>query len=68
MLINIYKKCLNDVHVNTLESMKQFMEMKETLMDENEDVIYKIELLELEENGNRLYEKKIYILHFVKKE
>jgi len=35
--------------------MKQFMEMKEAIMDENENVIDKIELFELEENGNRLY-------------
>jgi len=35
--------------------MKQFMEMKEAIMDENENVIDKIEPLELEENGNRLY-------------
>ncbi len=65
MLINIYKNCLNDVHVSTLEFMKQFMEMKEVIMDENENVIDKIELLELEENGNRLYAIFYFILHFV---
>jgi hypothetical protein len=43
MLINIYKNCLNDVHVSTLESMKQFMETKEALMDENEHVIDKMQ-------------------------
>jgi hypothetical protein len=43
MFINIYKNCLNDVHVSTLESIKQFMEMKEALMHENEDVIDKMQ-------------------------
>ncbi len=55
MFINIYKNWLNDVHVNTLESMKRFMEMKKTLVDESEDVIDKIGLLESEENDNMLY-------------
>ncbi len=66
MLINIYKNWLNDVHDSTLESMKQFMEMKEALMDENEDVIDKIGLLELVENGNRLYAIFFIFLHFDK--
>jgi hypothetical protein len=35
-------------------SIKQFIEMKEAFMDENEDVIDKIGLLELKENNNRL--------------
>jgi DNA polymerase II small subunit/DNA polymerase delta subunit B len=35
MLINIYKVLfLNDVHVGSLGFVKQFMEMKEALMDE----------------------------------
>ncbi len=66
MLINIYKNWLNDVHVNTLESMKQFIEMKESSMDENEDVIDKIGFFELEENGNKLYAIFFKNSHFVK--
>jgi hypothetical protein len=65
MVININKNWLNDIHVSTLESIKQFMEMKEALMDANEDVIDKIRLLELEENGNRLYAIFLICLHFV---
>jgi hypothetical protein len=67
MFINIYKNWLNDVHVNTLESMKRFMEMKKTLVDESEDVIDKIGLLELEENDNMLYVIFLIFFHFVKK-
>jgi hypothetical protein len=39
MLINIYKNWLNDVHVGDAPSIKKFMEMEETLMNENDDVI-----------------------------
>ncbi len=39
MLINIYKNWPNDVHVGDAPSIKKFMEMKETLMNENYDVI-----------------------------
>jgi hypothetical protein len=34
--------------------MGQFMEMEEALMEKNEELIDKLELLELDENGNRL--------------
>jgi hypothetical protein len=64
--MNIYKNWLNDVHVSTLESMKQSMEIKEASMDENEDVIHKIGLFELEENGNKLYAMFLIFSHFVK--
>jgi len=65
MVTNICNNWLDDVHVSTLESMNHFMEMKETLMDENEDVIDKIGLCELEENGNRLHAIFLIFLHFV---
>jgi hypothetical protein len=39
MLINIYKNWPNDVHVGDAPSIKKFMEMEETLMNENDDVI-----------------------------
>jgi len=39
MLINIYNNWPNDVHVSGFSSMDKFMEMEETLMDENEEVI-----------------------------
>jgi hypothetical protein len=34
--------------------MEKFMEMKETLMKENEDVIALVGLLDLEDNNNKL--------------
>jgi hypothetical protein len=51
MLINIYKNYLDDAHVGNLGSMKQFMEIEKALLDENKNVIKKIGLLELEDNG-----------------
>jgi len=36
-----------------MTSMKQFMDIEEALMEENEDVIEQIGLLELEESNNR---------------
>jgi hypothetical protein len=45
MLISIYNNWPNDAH----QSMKHFMEMKNDMMEENEKLIDKIELLELEE-------------------
>jgi hypothetical protein len=36
-----------------MASMKQFMDMEEALLEENEDVIKQIGLLELEESNNR---------------
>jgi predicted XRE-type DNA-binding protein len=53
MLISIYKNWPNDVHVEDMTSMKQFMDMKEALMKEIEGVIEQIGLLELEESNNR---------------
>jgi hypothetical protein len=35
-----------------MTSMKQFMDMEEALMEENEDVIEQIGLLEMEESNN----------------
>ncbi len=53
MLICIYKNWPNDACVEDMASMKQFMDMEEALMEENEDVIEQIGLLELEESNNR---------------
>jgi hypothetical protein len=65
MLINIEENWLNDAnvggcasmdrdeHVGGLLSMEKFMEMEETLIDENEDVIASIGLLDLEDDNNR---------------
>jgi hypothetical protein len=36
-----------------MTSMKQFMDMEEALMEENEDVIEQIGLLKLEESNKR---------------
>ncbi len=54
MLINIYKNWLNDVHIEGLVSMKQFINMEETVMEENKGLIDQAGLLGIEENGNRL--------------
>jgi hypothetical protein len=54
MLINIYKNWSNDVRVEGLASMKQFMDMEEAFMEENESLIDQLGLLNIEENGNRL--------------
>ncbi len=54
MFINTYKNWLNDVWVGGFALMGQFMEMEEALMEKNEELIDKLELLELDENGNRL--------------
>jgi hypothetical protein len=45
MLISIYMNWPDDAH----ESMKQFMEMKNDMMEENKELIDKAGLLELEE-------------------
>jgi hypothetical protein len=52
MLINIYKDWPNDVCVESLTSMGQFMDMEEALMEENEDLIDKVGLLEIKEIDN----------------
>ncbi len=54
MLINIYKNWLNDAHLEGLASMKQFMNMKEALMEEKKGLIDQVGFLDIEENGNRL--------------
>ncbi len=54
MFINIYKNWLNDALVGGLGSMTYFMEIERDLMEENEDLIDKIGLSKLKENGNNL--------------
>jgi hypothetical protein len=39
MLKSIYKSWFSDAHVSGFPSTKKFMKMKETLIDESEDVI-----------------------------
>ncbi len=65
MLISIEENWFNDAsvggcvamdrdeHVGGLLSMEKFMEMEETLIDENENVIASIGLLDLEDDNNR---------------
>jgi hypothetical protein len=65
MLKSIEENWLNDAnvggcvamdrneHVGGLLSMEKLMEMQETLIDENEDVIASIGLLDLEDDNNR---------------
>jgi len=50
ILINNYKNWSNDAHVGEFP----FMEMEETLMKENEDVIASFGLLDLKDSNNRL--------------
>jgi len=45
MLISIYKKWPTDACVEDMASTKQFIDMEEALMKENEDVIEQIGLL-----------------------
>jgi len=52
MLINIYKNWPDDARVNGFSSMDKFMEMKKTLMDENEKIIASLGLLDVDE-GNK---------------
>jgi hypothetical protein len=52
MLINIYKNWPDDARVGGSSSMDKFMEMEETLMDENEEVITSLGLLDIDE-GNK---------------
>jgi hypothetical protein len=47
MLINIYKDWSDDVHVESLTSMGQFMDMEEALMEESDDLIDKVGLWRL---------------------
>jgi hypothetical protein len=49
-VINTYKNWLNDVQVGGFA----FMEMEEALMQKNEKLIDKLELLGFNESGNRL--------------
>lgn len=51
-VIKTYKNWLNDVHIGGFALMGQFMEMKKALMEKNEKLIDKLELLELDESGN----------------
>jgi hypothetical protein len=54
ILINIYNNWPNDVHVGGFSSMDKFMDMKNTLMDKNEDVIASLGLMKLNESNNKV--------------
>jgi hypothetical protein len=54
MLISIYKNWPENVRVGGSLSMQKFMEMEETLMDNNEEVIESLGLLEVDENQNKV--------------
>ncbi len=45
----------NDAHVEGLVSMKQFMDMEEAVMEENEGLIDQVGHLNIKENDNRLF-------------
>jgi hypothetical protein len=53
-LLSIYKTWSIDDCVEGLASMKQFMNMEEPFMEENDSLIDQVGLLDIEENGNRL--------------
>jgi hypothetical protein len=53
MLINIYKNQSDDARVEGLSSMKQFMDMEEALIEENEGLIDQVGLLDIEENDTK---------------
>ncbi len=54
MLVNIYKNWPDDACVGGFPFMEKFMEMKEILMDENEDVIASLRFLELDETNTTI--------------
>jgi hypothetical protein len=54
MIVNIYKNWPKDARVGGSLSMKKFMEMEETLMYENEEVIASLGLLEVDEGQNKV--------------
>jgi hypothetical protein len=54
MFISIYKNWPENVRVGGSLSMQKFMEMEETLMDENEEVIASLGLLKVDEGQNKV--------------
>jgi hypothetical protein len=54
MISNIYKNWLEDSRVGGSLSMQKFMEMEETLMDDNEEIIASLGLLEVDEGQNKV--------------
>jgi hypothetical protein len=53
-IINIYKNWPEDAKVGGSLSMQKFMEMEESLMDNNEEVIGSLGLLEVDEGQNKV--------------
>ncbi len=65
LIINIDKNWSNNARVSGSPFMKKFMEIEETPMDGNEDVIASHVFLVLDENNNRVYISfDYYFLHF----
>lgn len=65
LIINIDKNWPNNAGVGGSPFMEKFMEMEETPMDENEDVIALHVFLVLDENNNMVYISfDYYFLHF----
>ncbi len=55
MLISIYQNWPNDDYVGDISSsMEKIMEMKEALMNENEDVIASFEFLDMDESNYKV--------------
>ncbi len=64
MLINIYKNWPKDARVGGSLSMQKFMEIEETLMDENEKVIASLGLLEVDEVQNKVQGSGMFYFFF----
>ncbi len=54
MIISIYKNLLEDIKVGGSLSMQKFIEMEETLMDNNEEVVASLGLLEVDEGQDKV--------------
>jgi hypothetical protein len=64
MFISIYKNWPENVRVGGSLSMQKFMEMEETLMDNNEEVIESLSLLEVDENQNKVSGLGMFYFYF----
>jgi hypothetical protein len=53
MLIRIFKNWYDDAPVHGLSSMENFMNMKKTLTNENDEIFASLGPLEVQDNNNR---------------
>jgi hypothetical protein len=63
----MYKNWPQDARVGGFLSMQKFMEMEETIMDDNEEVIASLDLLEVDEGQNKVCGLGMFfncLLHF----